>query len=123
MTASLLYKIEGFLSEGPYWHAKRNSIFWVDIEKQLLHEYNESVSGFNTWKLPHCVSMIAGDRHNQLVLALQGGLARFNPDDGSLNWLFCSIRIKVLMPQKAGRRNQSFLVAVLFGSKKNLRIF
>ncbi len=31
--------------------------------------------------------MIAGDRHDQLVLALQGGLARFNPDDGSLNWL------------------------------------
>ena len=29
----------------------------------------------------------------------------------------------MLIPQKAGRRNQSFIVVVLFGSKKNLRIF
>src|SRR5258708_13564237 len=39
MNATLLYPAQCFLGEGPFWHAGRESCFWVDIENRRLFEY------------------------------------------------------------------------------------
>jgi sugar lactone lactonase YvrE len=35
-----LYQSQCILGESPFWHAKRKSFFWVDIEKGELYEFH-----------------------------------------------------------------------------------
>ncbi|HLY68569.1 MAG TPA: SMP-30/gluconolactonase/LRE family protein [Puia sp.] len=87
MTASLLYPAQCILGEGPTWHTKRKTCFWVDIEKQLLFEFNMETREINSWKIPHRVSLVIEEENNSLLLGLQGGLARFDLATGELKWL------------------------------------
>jgi sugar lactone lactonase YvrE len=87
LTASLLYPSQCTLGEGPTWHTKRKTCFWVDIEKQLLFEYNLQTQQINSWKIPHRISLIIEEENDSLLLGLQGGLGRFDLKTGELKWL------------------------------------
>ena len=87
LTASLLYPSQCILGEGPMWHTKRKTCFWVDIEGQLLFEYNFQTKEINSWKIPHRVSVIIEEENDSLLLGLQGGLARFDLKSAALKWL------------------------------------
>ena len=88
MTAGLLYPSQCFLGEGPCWHPIRKSCFWVDIESQQLYEYqwtgNKPVQ---KWTFPYRVTLVVIDRHDQLLLGVEGGIIRFDPDKGESRWL------------------------------------
>jgi sugar lactone lactonase YvrE len=50
------------LSEGPVWHAKRQSLFWLDIPNKCLYEKNfySCKKYYDTkWKLPFITSSLA----------------------------------------------------------------
>jgi sugar lactone lactonase YvrE len=87
MIATLLYKIPCILGEGPMWHTERNSLFWADIEGKSIYEYNDAGKTLHEWKLDYRVSMIVQDVNGHLILALQGGLAKFDLHSGKLQWL------------------------------------
>jgi len=87
VTASLLYPSQCYLGEGPLWHAERQSCFWVDIENKKFYEYKWVEKTVQCRSLDYRVSLIVQDKHNQLVLGLQGGIARYNLDSETLNWL------------------------------------
>jgi sugar lactone lactonase YvrE len=69
------------------WHSKRKTCFWVDIEGQLLFEYNLSTKEINSWKIPHRVSVVIEEEGDVVLLGVQGGLARFDLSNGDLKWL------------------------------------
>ncbi|MDR3715717.1 MAG: SMP-30/gluconolactonase/LRE family protein [Puia sp.] len=97
--ASLLYASQCYLGEGPFWHAGRKSCFWVDIEGRRLFEYAWPSPAPQDWKkLPEStrvrewqlgtrVTMVVGDQEDGLILGMEGGLAKFDPDTGELRWL------------------------------------
>ena len=87
MIATLLYKIPCILGEGPVWNMERNSLLWVDIEGKSLYEFNNTLKTFHEWQLGYRVSMIVQDVNGHLILALQGGLAKFDLHTGKLDWL------------------------------------
>lgn len=87
MTASLLYASSCTLGEAPMWHDGRKSCFWADICEQRLFEYNWLGQTTKSWKLDFHPSLIVQDENDHLVLALNGGLARFNTGSGDLHWL------------------------------------
>lgn len=87
MKAELVYEISSILGEGPLWHPGRQSLFWVDIEKKLLHEHDAGSNKNRVWLLDRRVSTVVQDLHQGLVLGMQGGIAAFDPDSGKLDWL------------------------------------
>lgn len=87
MDVSVLYEANCLLAEGPFWHAERNSILWVDIEAKILFEYNWKNASIKKTSIPYMVSMVVQDEQDNIVLGVQGGLAALNLNTGSLNWL------------------------------------
>ncbi len=87
MKATLLYPSQCYLGEGPLWHAKRKSCFWVDIEDGILYEYSWLDKSIQTWKFNHNVSVVLEDKHDGLLISLGTSIARFNPTTGEHTWL------------------------------------
>lgn len=89
MQASLLFKSNNILAEGPFWHADRKSFFWVDIDGKKFHEYSWPDGRTNEWKLDHRVSLIVqpANSNSTLMLGVQGGVILFDLLTGNFEWL------------------------------------
>ncbi|MBS1575887.1 MAG: SMP-30/gluconolactonase/LRE family protein [Bacteroidetes bacterium] len=87
MQASLLYKSNNILAEGPYWHEGRQSFFWVDIDGKKFHEYRWKSGETKQWLLDYRPSLIAEPVYgNYLLLGIEGGLTAFDLEKESLEW-------------------------------------
>jgi len=87
MTAELIYKIPSVLGEGAFWHPQRQRLYWVDIDRLMLHEHDPLLNTNRYWQLERKPTAIVQDLAMGLVLGLQGGIAAFDPDEGRLTWL------------------------------------
>ncbi|MFD2200084.1 SMP-30/gluconolactonase/LRE family protein [Shivajiella indica] len=87
MEAIHLYSSQCILGEGPYWHAQRNSFFWVDIETGTLFEYSMDKRKVKTWSFTHRISLVLEGKEDHLILALDLNIARFNLETETLDWL------------------------------------
>lgn len=87
MQASLLVKSNCILAESPMWHSRRKAIIWVDIEGKNLYEYNLSKKKVNTWKFDLRVSLVIQSEGSIVLLAMQGGLAKFDIETSQLQWM------------------------------------
>ncbi len=87
MEAALLYSSQCYLGEGPLWHAKRKSCFWVDIERGMLYEYAWLDKSIKTWQFSYKVTMVIEGRNNDLILSLNTSIAKFDLESEELTWL------------------------------------
>lgn len=87
MEASTLFPSQCILAEGPLWHQERNSCFWVDIEKGVLYEYGWDSKEIKTWSFDYKVPLVIPAVQDQVILGLNGSLARFDLETGQLHWL------------------------------------
>ncbi|HLT07623.1 MAG TPA: SMP-30/gluconolactonase/LRE family protein [Cyclobacteriaceae bacterium] len=87
MQIETLFPSQCILAEGPLWHKERNSCFWVDIERGILYECNINSRAINTWSFDYRVTMVIQARNNNVILALDRSLARFDLENGTLDWL------------------------------------
>jgi sugar lactone lactonase YvrE len=85
--ASLLYTSNCILGEGAYWHEKRQSFFWVDIEGRKVFEINWISKQISKWDVPGRVSLVMEGTKQKMLIALQGGLAWLNLTNGDVDWL------------------------------------
>ena len=83
----MLYPAQCFLGEGPLWHPVRKSCFWTDIEARKFYEYSWPDQTVRTRIVDYKVSLILRDKHEQLLLGLNGGLARYDLNEDKLVWL------------------------------------
>jgi sugar lactone lactonase YvrE len=87
MTATMLYPAQCYLGEGPLWHPERKTCFWVDIEGKTFYEYKWKEKAVRSRSLDHRVSFIVQDRDNNLIVGLEGGIARYDLREDTLTWL------------------------------------
>jgi len=87
MKTTLLYSSQCYLGEGPLWHAESKSCFWVDIESGVLYEYKWLDKTIKTWQFNYKVTMVMQGKNDDLILALNASVARFDPISGQLKWL------------------------------------
>jgi len=88
MTTQLLHASQCFLGEGPCWHPRRNSCFWVDIENRRLYELDwPRGARIREWTFHRRVSLVVIDTDDKLLLGMEGGVMRFDPDTGDSRWL------------------------------------
>ena len=89
MQADLLVNCNCILGEGPLWHAKRKTIFWVDIEGKCFYEYNQHSGKLKQWQLDKRVSVIIETNEVDVVLlGVQGALIKF--DLNTSEQFFCT---------------------------------
>lgn len=87
MTAEILYPSQCILGESPIWHAERKSCFWVDIENGILYEYNWISRTTRTWKFDYRITLVVQAKGNQLIVALNAKIARFDLETEQLEWV------------------------------------
>ncbi|WP_276091476.1 SMP-30/gluconolactonase/LRE family protein [Pedobacter sp. JY14-1] len=85
--ASILYSSHCILGEAPVWHQERESCFWADIETGILYEYVFKNKDVNIFQPGHKVSLIIPSGKEELILGMQGGVARYRLSDGHLSWI------------------------------------
>jgi sugar lactone lactonase YvrE len=87
MQTTTLFPSQCILAEGPLWHQERNSCFWVDIERGILYEYGWTNREVNTWTFDHRVTMVIQAKNNEVILALDRSIARFDLETEQLSWV------------------------------------
>lgn len=86
MEGKLWYEAGCRLGESPMWHAGRKSFFWVDIEGRALYE-RDMQGSVRRHAFEQRVSMVVPGRGEEVILGLQGGVARFHLSTGALEWV------------------------------------
>jgi sugar lactone lactonase YvrE len=82
-----LYQSQCILGESPYWHAKRKSFFWVDIEKGELYEFQVGLKKTTKRKFNQRLSLVVEGQGDYLILALDRKIARYDLETEKLTWL------------------------------------
>ena len=85
MKVDSLFASKCILGESPLWHAERKCCYWVDIERGVLYEYNWLFKTVRTWKFNKRLGLVREGKNNQLILALDAGIARFNLETEQLS--------------------------------------
>lgn len=87
MKAAVLHPSQCILGESPLWHPERKCCFWVDIENGVLYEYSWIKLTIRTWKFDYRLTLALQGRDNELILALNTKIARFDLETEQLEWL------------------------------------
>ncbi|MGX5819772.1 SMP-30/gluconolactonase/LRE family protein [Chitinophaga lutea] len=87
MQAELWYATDCILGEGPMWHAERHSFFWVDIENHTLYERPWPLGEVRQWRFEQRISLAVPARGAEVIVGLQGGVARFDLETGAFAWI------------------------------------
>jgi len=69
------------LGEGPLWHPERGEFFWFDINNHRLHTRRDGETV--TWQFDHYVSAAGWLSAEELLIASDTALFRFNLDTGA----------------------------------------
>lgn len=85
--ASVAYPSSDLLGEGPVWSEERRSLFWVDIEGQLLHEMKWPGKQIQSWSMPQMIGMVALVNKDSVIIALQEGVAGVDLEKNELTML------------------------------------
>lgn len=73
------------LGEGPFWHPLRESLFWFDILNATLYERNQI--GLHQWRFEQMVSAAGWINQEELLIASETELFRFNLKTGEKHHL------------------------------------
>jgi len=79
-TAELFYQATSETGNAALWHPERKSVFWVDTECNLLHEYIPSIDKCNSWQFTSTVGSIVPETAKTVILALSDRIIRFNTE-------------------------------------------
>jgi len=76
-----------YLGEGPMWHSRRKSYFWVDIDRYRFYECAAQGTTPQLYKTPEKTSLLVELDYDNLLIGMKGGLAKFNLKTNEVNWL------------------------------------
>lgn len=69
------------LGEGPLWSPRRESLFWVDIHQNTIHEWSTATSAAQHYRLPGMVGWIIECRsEDRFIVGLRTGFAQLRLD-------------------------------------------
>jgi sugar lactone lactonase YvrE len=87
------------LGEGPLWHPKEKTLYWVDIEGDCFHRFNPETGNQENFPIGQPVGCLAFRENGGLVLGLRDGLGY---------WDFEAKEINFIANPEEGRRNARF---------------
>lgn len=75
------------LGEGPCWHETEQVLYWIDIYGKTLHRFNPNNTSHDNWDMGQMIGTVAPRASGGLIVALEHGLAYFDPNTESLEHL------------------------------------
>ncbi|UYO00337.1 MAG: SMP-30/gluconolactonase/LRE family protein [Devosia sp.] len=82
--AKLLVDSQCALGEGPFWHDGLQKLFWFDINNRVLFAVTEDGTPSGEWHFGEVVAAAAIIDDENLALATETGLKRFNLSSGAI---------------------------------------
>jgi sugar lactone lactonase YvrE len=70
------------LGEGPTWDPKKKVLYWIDITKSKIFQYNPADKSTKSWNTDSHIGSLALKESGGLVLALKDGFYDFDLDSG-----------------------------------------
>lgn len=83
----ILYRSNCILGEAAVWHKDKKRCLWVDVESKKLFEYDWEAKNIERYQFGERISLVVPAQGDDLILALQGGLAKFNTVSGQISSL------------------------------------
>lgn len=74
MKAELLLDAKASLGEGALWNSKTNELYWVDIEKGILHIYNPQSQENKSINVGQRVGTVVPTEEGNALVALEDGI-------------------------------------------------
>ncbi len=73
------------LGESPLWHPNEQALYWIDFFGPLVHRRHLASGAYRSWRVAERgnIGAIALATGGRLILALDGGLALFDPESGA----------------------------------------
>ena len=90
MTPRIVARTFDVLAEGPVWHAATGLLYWVDIERGLLHCAEESGANVRTVRFPERIGSFAFREGGGLVVALEHSLSFCETTGEALRQVFAN---------------------------------
>lgn len=75
------------LGEGPCWHQEEQVLYWIDIYGKQIRRFDPEANCHQHWQLSEMIGTVAPRASGGLLIALENGLAFFDPSTGSLERL------------------------------------
>ncbi len=72
------------LGEGPCWHQEEQVLYWVDILGKQLHRFDPDTGEDRQFEMGQLIGTVTPRAAGGLVVALENGLALFDPTTSSL---------------------------------------
>ena len=70
------------LGESPLWHPAEQKLYWCDIPAHRLNRFDPASGQHDSWDLGDDAACCAPLLEGGMLVALRGGLERFDPDTG-----------------------------------------
>ena len=84
-TAELVLDAKAKLGEGPFWHGRERVLYWVDIESKILNIFDPRDRTNRRIHLPSRVGTAAPTRGRDILVALEDGIYRLDPESEALS--------------------------------------
>ncbi|MCY4010128.1 MAG: SMP-30/gluconolactonase/LRE family protein [Anaerolineaceae bacterium] len=86
----VLISAENLLGECPLWHPEERALYWADVHGKLLQRYDWASGAITRYKMPEFLGSFAfcAGPAQQLILALEQGLMRYDLPSQHGEWLF-----------------------------------
>src|SRR5439155_7931210 len=80
--AELVLDAKAELGEGPVWDPRAACLYFVDILRGLVHQYNPATGTLRSYQIGQSVGAVALTERDGLVLAVRDGFARLDLSTG-----------------------------------------
>ena len=89
------YASKDKLGESPIWVEEKNSVFWVDIKKYIIHTLNLRTNIHHSWQFNEQISCIAHIKNNKLLIYHQGHAGDFIFGKKTISYFMNKVRISL----------------------------
>ncbi len=85
LAADLVLDAHALLGEGAIWHARKNLLYWIDIDPGLVHLYDPVTGKDRTLSVGQPIGTIVPRARGGAVVALRDGFAALDLETGKLD--------------------------------------
>lgn len=79
--------IKADLGEGAIWNQQENLLWWIDIEKGILHKFNPADGSDKEYPMGRRIGTVVPTETGKALVALEDGLNFFDPSTGALTFI------------------------------------
>ena len=72
------------LGESPVWSVREQALYWVDVRAPSLHRWHPGTRAAQAWPMPSLIGAVVLSSRGGVLVALQSGIARFDPGTAAL---------------------------------------